>query len=281
MDSVLQQYGTNPVNANAGYTPEQTVSGYNPVVSQNMPVYQPAINSPATIPTASAYPGYTNTQTYNYPTYQQYSYPATPQPSVGAVSININNPSVYPANQTAQPAYNPYYVPYTPQNYVQPQPQYPQYQPQPQPAQPPQELAPPQHYDPPKHPDPPANQLTPLTPEYLQTLKNYLMNDNLSVKINAMQEILNRFKEDRTRADHEGLTELLNLGLKDKNQTIRATALQILGAGYANGNSDTINILKEMQNSKEAWGQDALEASTILLNKSNKNNTNNTPAQGH
>jgi NaMN:DMB phosphoribosyltransferase len=83
-----------------------------------------------------------------------------------------------------------------------------------------------------------------------------------------MKEVLERFKEERSRFRDPALTALLNLGLQDMNGSVKALALAILESGYAAGDKTTEKILRTMQNSNNNYSQDALSAANALLKMS-------------
>ena len=107
-----------------------------------------------------------------------------------------------------------------------------------------------------------------LTDNYIKNLENYLRNPNAELRKNAIKEILMRFKEDKSRLENPSLTALLNLALQDPNSSVKAVAMSIIGAGYAKGNAQTEEILKNIQSSKTAYSQDATQAADSLLQMS-------------
>lgn len=108
--------------------------------------------------------------------------------------------------------------------------------------------------------------ITPLTDEYVKSLENYMNNDNPKVRLIAVKDLIERFKEDENRKDNQSLIPLLNKALRDTNSAVRFLALTALQLGYSVGNDETVSILKEIQNSnKDKLGQDSLLASEILL----------------
>ena len=79
---------------------------------------------------------------------------------------------------------------------------------------------------------------------------------------------MDRFKEDKSRLNNPSLTALLNLALQDPNPTVKAVAMSILSSGYAQGNSQTEQILKNIQASKTNYSADAIQAADSLLKMS-------------
>ncbi len=238
-----------------------------------------------------------NPQYQQYPQYAQYSaqaaqqgyysqpQPAIPQaapagytqtnpaPTASAVNIQIFNPtattapvSQYPAAQPVMPLYqntnlygnqNPG-VTY-PMNYNAPINQTNNYN-QPQQVQ-----------ETPKTED--KNKKTKekviLTDEYIMSLENYLNNQDAKIRLTAAKELLDRFKEDKTRKADPALTALLNKTIQDPKASVRYIGLTILDTGYAQGNEETVNILKQLQNRPDLeYGEDSILASQILLKMS-------------
>ncbi len=116
-----------------------------------------------------------------------------------------------------------------------------------------------------------------LTDDYIKTLENYLNSQDKKIRSMGAKELFERFKEDETRKDDPALTALLNKVLQDPTETVKFIGLTALDTGYANGNDETMQILTNMQNTDTSYGEDASLASQILLklsaNKSNKTAT--------
>lgn len=227
---------------------------------------------------------------------QNYSYMQQPmQPaqtgSVGAVNIQIYNPTASPQGQMPQQVY-----PYNynnafqmPQGYYQTPPM--TYQPMQQMPQPSQTLmqdrnasgtdpmqmkqaednvaAQSKTDDTKKNAEPKKN-VTPLTDEYIKTLENYLNSQDNKIRLVGAKELLERFKEDETRKDDAALTALLNKMLQDPSETVKFVGLTTLDAGYATGNNETAQILSKMQTEASNYGEDAVLASRVLLKMSGR-----------
>lgn len=192
--------------------------------------------------------------------------------SVGAVNIQIYNPStqngvapMYPSNNFYGP--NPQYLPYpypmpyqmNQQMQAQAPVQAPAPAPTPTPA--PAPVA--------EKKDEKAEKKVVLTDDYIKSLENYLNNENPKVRMMGAKEVMARFKEDKSRKNDIALTALLNKALQDPSASVRFMALTTLDVGYATGNEESINILKQIQQkSGEQYGEDALLASQILLKSS-------------
>ena len=58
--------------------------------------------------------------------------------------------------------------------------------------------------------------------------------------------------------------------LQDPSDEIRLLALTALESRMVTGDDFTVGVLKNMQNSKSGYGQDAVDASKILLRMSGK-----------
>lgn len=104
-----------------------------------------------------------------------------------------------------------------------------------------------------------------LTDDYIQSLENYLNNDNKQIRIMGIKELNARFKEQKTRANDIALTNLLNKALQDPAKEVRFIALATLSGGDAKGDKLTQEILQNMQRSSNVFGEDALLAANILL----------------
>ena len=107
-----------------------------------------------------------------------------------------------------------------------------------------------------------------LTDNYIKNLENYLRNNNVELRKNAVNEILMRFKEDKSRMNNPSLTALLNIALQDPNSTVRSVAMSVVEAGYAKGNAQTEQILRGLQNHKGNYALDAIQATDGLLQMS-------------
>lgn len=225
--------------------------------------------------------------------YMQYGQPSVQmvpqaQNGVSAVSINIYNPQAYgnqqgvsyPQAQQQQPAM-PYYPQGSYYNNYAPQVTYPanynnmigqnmmEAYDKNQPTQPPPAptSAPTPAADDKKKDEKPKTKVL-LTDDYIKSLENYMNNQDAKIRLTATKELLERFKEDDTRKTDMALTALLNKALQDPSPTVRFMALTILDVGYATGDTNTANILKQIQTVSDQYGEDALLASEVLLKMS-------------
>ena len=108
-----------------------------------------------------------------------------------------------------------------------------------------------------------------LTDDYIKSLENYLNNQDAKIRLTAAKELLDRFKEDKTRKADPALTALLNKTIQDPKASVRYIGLTILDTNYAQGNEETVNILKQLQNRPDLeYGEDSRLASQILLKMS-------------
>lgn len=107
-----------------------------------------------------------------------------------------------------------------------------------------------------------------LTDDYIRTLENYLNSQDKKIRLMGAKELFERFKEDETRKDDAALTALLNKTLQDPAETVKFIGLTALDAGYATGNNETAQILQAMQSDTSNYGEDAALASQILLKMS-------------
>ena len=107
-----------------------------------------------------------------------------------------------------------------------------------------------------------------LTDEYIKNLENYLNSQDKEVRMMGAKEVVARLQEDDSRKDDPALTALINKMLQDPNQQIRFLALSMLDSRTCTGNDYTVGVLKNMQNSTSGYGQDAAQATNILLKMS-------------
>lgn len=107
-----------------------------------------------------------------------------------------------------------------------------------------------------------------LTDDYIRNLENYLNSQDKEVRMMGAKEVVARFQEDDSRKNDKALTALINKMLQDPAQQIRIMALSMLESRTVTGDDYTVGVLKNMQNSKEGYGQDALQATNILLKMS-------------
>lgn len=107
-----------------------------------------------------------------------------------------------------------------------------------------------------------------LTDEYIKNLENYLNSQDKEVRMMGAKEVLARLEEDNSRKDDPALNALVNKMLQDPYTPIKILAMGALDSRIATGDDYTVNLLKNMQNSTSGYGQDALQASNILLKMS-------------
>ena len=109
-----------------------------------------------------------------------------------------------------------------------------------------------------------------LTDDYIRNLENYLNSQEKEVRLNAAKEVYARLEEDESRKDDKALTALINKMLQDPMQEVRLLALTALEGRIVTVDNYTVGLLNKMQSSKDGYGQDALDASKILLKMSGK-----------
>ena len=109
-----------------------------------------------------------------------------------------------------------------------------------------------------------------LTDDYIRNLESYLNSQEKDVRLNAAKEVYARLAEDDSRKDDKALNALVNKMLQDPAEEIRLLALSALESRIVTGDDFTVGVLKQMQQSKEGYGQDAVDASKILLQMSGK-----------
>ncbi|MFA6989396.1 MAG: hypothetical protein WC197_04940 [Candidatus Gastranaerophilaceae bacterium] len=199
----------------------------------NIQIYNPTVNS------GGVFPNTNQGQTYSIPLQTE---PVAPAPS--SVQSPAHQPDTFSKSQPVAPVTNPV------------QPTVTQSEPKNEPVA--------------KSPEPikaesKKKETTQLTNDYIKTLEGYLRDPNAETRLTGAKELLKRFKEDDSRKKDPVLSSLLNLALQDPSQSVRFLALTTLNCGYAQGDKTTVGLLKQLQNSKSAYNQDADEAKEILL----------------
>lgn len=109
-----------------------------------------------------------------------------------------------------------------------------------------------------------------LTDEYIKNLESYLNSQDKGIRLNAAKEVFARLEEDDSRHDDKALTALINKMLQDPSEEIRIIALSALDSRILQGDDYTVNVLQKMQQNSDGYGQDAVDASNILLKMSGK-----------
>ena len=109
-----------------------------------------------------------------------------------------------------------------------------------------------------------------LTDEYIKSLENYLNSQQKEIRINAAKQVYDRLKEDTSRKDDKALTALVNKMLQDPSNEVRMLALAALDGRICSGDQLTVSLLQNMQKSSDGYGQDAIDASNILLKMTSK-----------
>jgi len=107
-----------------------------------------------------------------------------------------------------------------------------------------------------------------LTDDYIRNLENYLNSQDKEIRLMGAKEVVARLEEDESRKDDKALNALINKMLQDPSTSVRILALSALDSRAATGDSYTVALLKQMQNSKTGYGQDAMQATNILLKMS-------------
>jgi hypothetical protein len=107
-----------------------------------------------------------------------------------------------------------------------------------------------------------------LTDDYIRNLENYLNSQDKEVRLMGAKEVVARLEEDHSRKDDKALNALINKMLQDPSTAVRILALSALDSRIVTGDDFTVGVLKQMQNSQSGYGQDALQASNVLLKMS-------------
>ncbi len=109
-----------------------------------------------------------------------------------------------------------------------------------------------------------------LTDDYIRNLETYLNSQEKEVRLSAAKEVYARLEEDDSRKDDKALTALINKMLQDPSTEIRIMALSALENRMVTGDDYTVGVLQKMQQNPSAYGQDAVDATNILLKMSGK-----------
>lgn len=104
-----------------------------------------------------------------------------------------------------------------------------------------------------------------LTDPYIKSLENYLNSQDKEIRMMGAKQVAERLQEDKSRRDDKALTALINKMLQDPYQPVRFLALTMLNGRYCTGDEYTMQVLQNMQQSSSGYGQDALQASEVLL----------------
>lgn len=105
---------------------------------------------------------------------------------------------------------------------------------------------------------------------YIRTLENGLNSQDEKIRMNAAKEVYARLAEDEDNKDDKALTALINKMLQDPANEVRFLALAALQERIVLGDDYTVNVLKNMQQSDGGYGQDAIDASKILMQMAGK-----------
>ncbi len=107
-----------------------------------------------------------------------------------------------------------------------------------------------------------------LTDDYIKNLENYLNSQDKEIRLMGAKEVVARLAEDDSRKEDKALTALINKMLQDPSQPVRFMALAALDLRQVTGDDLTVKLLQAIQQSDSGYGQDALQASQILLKMS-------------
>lgn len=107
-----------------------------------------------------------------------------------------------------------------------------------------------------------------LTDDYIKNLENYLNSQDKEVRLMGAKEVIARLEEDKSRKDDKALNALVNKMLQDPYTPVKILALSALDSRVVTGDDYTVGLLKAMQNSSSGYGQDAMQATNILLKMS-------------
>lgn len=198
-------------------------------------------------------------------------------PNYSGVNIQIFNPAVaapgasLPAqsattnNYSTNPCYPANY--YTQSFNTQP----PQGPPQPQSqagAIPAKEVTPPAQTAEPEKKKTEKREIVQLTDDYIKNLENYLNSQDPEIRVMGGKEVVARLQEDNSRKEDPALNALVNKMLQDPSQKVKIMAFAALNSRIATGDNTTVELLKGIQQQKTGYGQDAQDATELLLKMS-------------
>lgn len=109
-----------------------------------------------------------------------------------------------------------------------------------------------------------------LTDDYIRNLESYLNSQDKGVRLSAAKEVYARLEEDDSRHDDKALTALINKMLQDPSEEIRILALSALDSRICKGDDYTVGVLQNIQKNTGGYGQDAVDATQVLLKMSGK-----------
>lgn len=204
--------------------------------------------------------------------------PMPQAPTASGVNIQIYSPTVGPGGGCYYPA--PYYttpiappqpapIPQQPAGQTQtPVPQVPQATESTAPTQATEAPAPVKAEETPEKKKTEKRKIVVLTDDYIKNLENYLNSQDKAIRLSAAKEVFARLEEDDSRKDDKALNALINKMLQDPSDDIRFLALTALDSRMVTGDDYTVGVLKKMQTSDKGFGQEAIDASNILLKMS-------------
>ena len=111
-----------------------------------------------------------------------------------------------------------------------------------------------------------TKKVTVLTDELIQSIENYLRNPNKEIRKQGAKKLIALFNEDESRKNDIALTNLLNLMLQDKDQTISLLGVSAINQGLAQGDSLTEAIINQLSNTQTKYGVQETLASSAALN---------------
>ena len=104
-----------------------------------------------------------------------------------------------------------------------------------------------------------------LTDEYIKNLENYLNSQDPEVRVMGAKAVVDRLQEDNSRKDDKALNALVNKMVQDPSQKVKIMAMACLNSRIATGDNTTVQLLKGIQQQTTGYGQDAKDATNILL----------------
>jgi len=110
-----------------------------------------------------------------------------------------------------------------------------------------------------------AKRVTVITDDLIKTLEQWLNSQEVTNRQMAAKQVLKYLEEDKRRFDDPALNALVNKMLQDPDSRVRLSALTALDSRLAQGDEYTRGVLEKMTQNEARYGQDAYQASSILL----------------
>ena len=112
-----------------------------------------------------------------------------------------------------------------------------------------------------------TKKVTVLTDELIQSIENYLRNPNKTIRKQGATKLVELFAEDSSRKNDIALTNLLNLMLQDRDESIRLLGISAINQGLAKGDELTGQLINNLTTSQTEDSFNQTLASQAALNR--------------